>query len=134
MDYAWQFLLFIAAGLVLNRIEEYWARKKEAKNRPAKLRKNCIEKIRHCINDLEFNAKCVGGPTCPFKTEALERLLNSEEIILLDEDLIDSLKQLIAEAGIARAPRAEFVAVRVKSGSKLLKDFLQKQSYKLEDS
>ena len=128
MDYAWQFLLFIAAGLVLNRIEEYWARKKEAKNRPAKLRKNCIEKIRHCINDLEFNAKCVGGPTCPFKTEALERLLNSEEIILLDEDLIDSLKQLIAEAGIARAPRAEFVAVRVKSGSKLLKDFLQKQS------
>jgi hypothetical protein len=49
MDYVWQFLLFIVAGLVLNRIEEIWARKKEDKNRPAKLRKDCIEKIRHCV-------------------------------------------------------------------------------------
>ncbi len=134
MNYICEFLLFITAGLAVNRIEEFWARKKEAKNRPAKLRKNCIEKIRHCMNELEFNAKCIGGPTCPFKTEALERLLNSEEITLLEEDLINSLKQIIAEAGIARAPHAEFVAVRVKSGSKLLKDLLQKQIYKLENS
>lgn len=133
MDYVWQFLLFIAAGLVLNRIEEFRTRKKEAKNRPAKLRKNCIEKIRHCINELDLNAKYIGGPICPCKTEALERLVNSEESTLLDEDLINSLKQLIAEASIARAPHMELLSVKVKHGSKFLKDLLQKQIYKLEN-
>jgi hypothetical protein len=65
MNYVWEFLLFIAAGLTVNRIEEFWARKKEAKNRPAKLRKNCIEKIRHCMNELDLNGKYIDGPICP---------------------------------------------------------------------
>lgn len=133
MDYVWQFLLFIVAGLVLNRIEEIWTRKKEAKHRPAKLRKDCVEKIRHCINELDLNAKYIGGPICPCKTDALERLVYSEESTLLDEDLINSLKQLIAEASIAKASHAALIATRVKSNSNLLKDLLQKQSHKLEN-
>jgi len=133
MDYVWQFLLFIAAGLLLNRIEELWTRKKEAKNRLTKLRKDCIEKIRHCINELDLNAKYIGGPICPCKTDALERLVYSEEGTLLDEDLINSLNQLIAEASIARTSHAALIATRVKSSSNRLKDLLQKQSTKLEN-
>ena len=133
MDYVWQFLLFIVAGLVLNRIEEFWARRKEVKKGPANLHKNCIEKIRHCINELDLNAKYIGGPICPCKTDALERLVYSEESTLLDEDLINSLKQLIAEASIARTPQAAMIALRVKNNSNLLKDLLQKQSHKLEN-
>ncbi|CCB87943.1 hypothetical protein [Simkania negevensis] len=134
MDYVWQFLLFIAAGLVLNRIEEFWARQKEIKKGPANLRKNCIEKIRHCINELDLNAKYIGGPSCPCKTDALERLVYSEESTLLDEDLINSLKQLIAEASIARTSDAALIATRVKSSCKLLKDLLQKRSEDLTTS
>jgi hypothetical protein len=134
MDYVCQFLLFIVAGLVLSRIEELWARKKEDKNRPAKLRKDCIEKIRHCINELDLNAKYIGGPICPCKTDALERLVYSEEGTLLDEDLINSLKQLIAEASKARTSHAALIATRVKHSSKLLKEFLQKRSEELKTS
>ena len=57
----------------------------------------------------------------------------SEEGTLLDEDLINSLKQLIAEASIARTSHAALIATRVKHSSKLLKEFLQKQSHKLEN-
>lgn len=134
MDYVWQFLLFIVAGLVLNRIEELRTCKKEAKNRSAKLRKDCVEKIRHCINELDLNAKYIGGPICPCKTDALERLVYSEESTLLDEDLVNSLKQLIAEASIARTSHAALIATRVKSSSKLLKDLLQKRSEELTTS
>jgi hypothetical protein len=134
MDYIWQFLLFIAAGLVLNRIEEFWINKKEVKKGSEKLQKSCIEKIRYSINELDLNARYIGGPICPCKTDALERLVYSEESTLLGEDLINSLKQLIAEASIARTSHAALIATRVKHSSKILKELLQKRSEELSTS
>lgn len=126
MKYLYDFLIVIAANLVHSFATRTWDSWKEAKNRPRKLRENCLIKINHCINELDFNAICVGGPTCPFKTEALEKLLNSDETSFFDEDLVNSMKQLIGEAGIARAPYCEVVAVRVRTKSKLLKHHLEK--------
>jgi len=127
MKYLCDFLIVIAGGLFVTFTTRTWDSWKETKNRPRKLCENCIIKINHCINELDFNAICVGGPTCPFKTEALEKLLNSDEISLFDEDLVNSMKQLIGEAGIARAPFCEIVAVGVKQKSKLLKHHLMKK-------
>lgn len=131
MKYLWDLLIVIAGGLVVTFFVRFWDRKSKAKFRPAKLRKNCVIKIQHCINELDFNAKCVGGSMCPFKTEALEKLLNSVEISLLNEDLINLLKQQINEAGIARAPYCEVVSVRVRARSKMLKRFFQEKIIEL---
>lgn len=133
MNYVWEFLLFVLASLVGNWLWQAWIEKREAKNQPDRLRKNCIEKIRHCINELDLNAKYIGGPHCPCKTDTLEHLVNSEESTLLSEDLINSVKQLIAEAYIGRTSHAALITTRVKHSSKILKDLLQKLSHKLEN-
>lgn len=129
MKYLYDFLIVIAANLVHSFATRTWDSWRETKDRPRKLRENCTIKIRHSLNELDFNAVCEGGPECPFKTEALETLLNSEEISLLDKDLVNSMKQLIEEAGIAKAPYHQSLDLRkkVKTKSKLLKHHLVKQ-------
>jgi hypothetical protein len=134
MSYVWEFLLFVIASLVGNWLWQAWIEKREAKNQPDRLRKNCIEKIRHCINELDLNAKYIGGSHCPCKTNALEDLVNSKESILLSEDLINSVKQLIAEACIGRTFHVALITTRIKRSSKILKELLRKQSEELSTS
>jgi hypothetical protein len=127
-----EFFVVVLGSLVANYIWDFINRRKEIRNKPIVLRKKCIEKIEHCLNELDFNAICTGGPTSPFKTESLEKLLNSEEVTFLDENLTLSIKKIINYAGLARAPHQEYIAVKTKQECKHLKELLEKKKEELK--
>lgn len=133
MNYISDFFLFIAATLVGNWLWQLWLDKREAKIQKAKTLKDCLSKIQSCILELEYNATPgVGGPRCHFKLTAQEQLLHSAEVSLLGEELTDSLKQLVIEAGVANGEYSMKGPGGVKSMSNLLKDFLQKKIEELQ--
>lgn len=128
MNYISDFFLFIAATLVGNWFWQLWLDKREAKIQKAKTVKDFLAKIQSCILELEYNATPgIGGPRSLFKLTAQEQLLHSTEVPLLGEELTDSLKQLVIEAGVANGEYSMKGPGGVKSMSNLLKDFLQKK-------
>ncbi len=135
MDYLSEFLLVIAATLVGNMLWQLWLDKREAKNQKANTLKEGLSKIQSCILELEYNATPgIGGPRCHFKLTAQEQLLHSPEVSLLDEELANSLKQLIIEAGVANGEYSLKGPHGVKGMSNLLKASLQKRSEELKTS
>lgn len=133
MNYLWEFLVFIAATLVGNGLWQLWLDKREIKNQKVKALKECLAKIQSCILELEYNiTPGVGGSRCHFKLRAQEELMHSAEIYLLGEELANSLKQLVIEAGIANGEYSMKNPGEIKSMSNLLKAFLQKKSQELQ--
>lgn len=133
MNYISDFLLFIAATLVGNWLWQLWLDKREAKIQKAKTLKYCLEKIQSCILELEYNAAPrIGGPRSLFKLTAQEQLLHSTEVSLLGEELANSLKQLVIEAGVANGEYSMKGPGGVKGMSNLLKESLQKKSEELQ--
>ncbi|MBS0649540.1 MAG: hypothetical protein JSR93_00110 [Verrucomicrobia bacterium] len=135
MDYIYEFFLFIVATLTGNWLWQLWLDKRESKKQKAKTLNECLEKIQACIHELEYNATPgIGGSRSPFKLTAQEQLLYSRAVSLLGEELTNSLKQLITEAGIANGEYSMKGPAGAKSTSKLLKEFLQKRSEELKAS
>jgi hypothetical protein len=133
MNYISDFFLFIVATLVGNWLWQLWLDKREANIQKAKTLKDCLEKIQSCILELEYNAAPgIGGPRSLFKLTAQEQLLHSAEVSLLGEELANSLKQLVIEAGVANGEYSMKGPGGVKGMSNLLKASLQKKSEELQ--
>ncbi len=133
MNYISDFFLFIAATLVGNWLWQLWLDKRETKIQKAKTLKDCLDKIQSCILELEYNAAPgIGGPRSLFKLTAQEQLLHSAEVSLLGEELANSLKQLVIEAGVANGEYSMKGPGGVKGMSKLLKASLQQKSEELQ--
>lgn len=127
--------LFVVATLVGNWFWDLWTKRALNKERKAKMLKNCLDKIEHCFHELDYNATPgIGGARCPFTTEAQRRLLYSEEVALLGDDLTKSLKSVIIDAGRANGEAPSVLPGSVKGSSRLLKDMLQKRSEELKAS
>ena len=127
------FTFYLVATLVGNWIWDFWTKRSVSLEQKAKMLKNFVEKIEHCCHELDYNSTPgIGGSRCPFTTEAQRRLLYSEEVILLGDDLTQSLKRLIIDAGRANGESPSVPPSSVKSGSKLLKDMLMKRSEELK--
>lgn len=135
MDYLLEFFLVIVATLVGNRLWQLWVDKQEAKKQRAKSLEEGLTKIQACMHELEYNATPgIGGSRSPFKLMAQEQLLHSTAVSLLGEELTNSLKQLITEAGVANGEYSMKGPGGVKGMSKLLKEQLQKRSEELKTS
>lgn len=133
MNYLWEFLAVIVATLVGNWLWQLWLDKREEKNQNAKTLKDCLAKIQSCMLELEYNTTPgVGGPRCHFKLTAQEQLLHSTEVSLLGEELANSLKQLVIEAGVANGEYSMKGPGGIKGMSNLLKESLQKKSEELQ--
>jgi hypothetical protein len=131
----YEFVLFVIASLVANWIWDWWIKRLAAKGRKAKILKGCLEKIEHCSHELDYNATPgIGGSRCPFITEAQQKFLYSEEIVLVGDDLKESLKNLIIDAGRANGEWPSVTPGSVKSGSNLLKKLLQQKGEELKAS
>ncbi len=124
----YDFILFVSASLLANWLWDLWSKRVAGKEYKAKMLKSCLDKIEHCSHELDYNATPgIGGAECPFTTEAQRRLLYSDEVILLGDDLTKSLKDLIIDAGRAGGGFPSIPPGSVKSRSKLLKDMLLKK-------
>jgi|GEM_PF-6812235 hypothetical protein len=129
----YDFTVFILASLVGNWFWELWTKRIAAKEHKIEMLKSCLNKIEHCFHELDYNSTPgIGGSRCPFTTEAQRRLLYSEEVVLLGDDLIKSLKKLIIDTGRANGEAPSVPPGSVKSGTRLLKDMLQKRSEELK--
>lgn len=129
-DVLYDLSLFVGASLIGNWLWDFWT--KRSKEHKAKMLKNCLDRIEHCSHELDYNATPgIGGARCPFTTEAQRKLLYSEEVALLGDEIAKSLKNLIIDAGRANRESPSVLPGAVKSGSKLLKELLQKRSEEL---
>lgn len=127
--------LYVVASLVGNWFWDLWTKRAVNKEYKAKMLKSCLDKIEHCFHELDYNATPgIGGSRCPFTTEAQRRLLYSEEVTLLGEDLTKSLKGVIIDAGRANGEAPSVLPNSVKGSSKLLKEMLQRRSEELKAS
>jgi hypothetical protein len=135
MDYIIEFFLVVVATLVGNRLWQVWIDKQEVKKQRIKSLEEGLTKIQACIHELEYNATPgIGGSRSPFKLTAQEQLLHSTAVSLLSEELTNSLKQLISEAGVANGEYSMKGPGGAKGMSKLLKELLQKRSEELKTS
>lgn len=129
----YDFILFVSASLFGNWLWDIWTKRATAKECRANMLKSCLDKIEHCSHEFDYNATPgIGGAECPFITEAQRRLLYSEEVIFLGDDLTKSLKDLIIDAGRASGGFPSIPPGSVKSRSKHLKEMLLKRSEELK--
>lgn len=108
------------------------ARQTRSKNSESQNPEILSRKIQSCILELEYNAAPGIGPRSLFKLTAQEQLLHSTEVSLLGEELANSLKQLVIEAGVANGEYSMKGPGGVKGMSNLLKESLQKKSEELQ--
>ncbi len=128
-----EFFIFITAALVSNWIWQLHLDRREGKRQQANAIKNFLAKVHHCIHELQYNATPgIGGPRSPFRLTALDQLLQSTEVSLLGEELTNSLKQLMIEAGVSNGAYSLTGPGKTKSMSNLLILSLQKRSEELK--
>ena len=129
----YDFTIFILASLVGNWIWDFWMKRLAAQGEKARVLKSCLEKIEYCSHELDYNVTPgIGGARCPFRTEAHQRLLYSEEVELLGEDLTKLLKTFIIDAGRANGESPSLTPGSVKNTIRVLKDLLQKRRDELK--
>lgn len=131
MNYLTQFLLMVAAALGGNWLWQIWIKKKERNRQKKKSIKDCIEKIRHCIDEIDYNASPgIGGKNSPFKIAEQEELLYAEEVYLLNPETLHALKKSILDVGIVHGHFPHTIN-HAKSSGLSLKALLEKQREEL---
>lgn len=107
---------------------QIWIDRKESKRQKEKALKDCLEKIRHCMDEIDYNASSgIGFGNSPFKTAAQERLLYTDDVYLLSQEIIDALKKSILDVGTTKAGFPFIPLNRAKGSGISLKTLLEKQ-------
>lgn len=133
MIFIYDFFLYTIASLIGSWLWDFWTKRTAAKENEIRKIKSCIEKITHCLHELDYNSTHgIGGPNCRYITEAQQKLLYSEEVFLLGDDIKESLKMLIIDAGKANGYPFSTAPGIVKKGNKLLRELLQKRKEELK--
>lgn len=135
MDRVFDLFCFLVVEIFGLWLFQLWLDKREVKKQKVKSLEEGLTKIQACIHELEYNATPgIGGSRSPFKLTAQEQLLHSIDTSLLGEELTNSLKQLITDAGVANGEYSMKGPGGAKGMSKLLKELLQKRSEELKTS